>query len=311
MADGRPGRPAKYTKGHEDNAVDYYLQSGKTQAGCAADLGIPKRTLGKWVRARKPAEPERAKVEETREPHEEVERLRIKNEFLKKQPPSSPRAKPRREDATGEREEGELPRPDGVPAAGRAATRLLRLAGARRPSATPGPRCEPRRDGRGYPRARPGRPHDTVTALGALRRHDAARGAQVHAWAGHAGRAPARARAYDRRRPEGAARARPDAPRPPKPSPHHQAGRRRLPPEDRTGMALHGRGGRPVHAHGAGPGLPRAHDGRPADRRARAVPGARLRRARRDLSLGPRQPARTRGRRWPTGRTAHGARRTT
>ena len=72
---------------------------------------------------------------------------------------------------------------------------------------------------------------------------------------------------------------------------------------------LHGRGDRPVHAHGAGPGLPRAHSGRPADRRARAVPGARLRRARRDLSLGPRQPARTRGRRWPTGRTAHGARR--
>ena len=43
-------------------------------------------------------------------------------------------------------------------------------------------------------------------------------------------------------------------------------------------------------------------------RRARAVPGARLRRARCDLSLGPRQPARTRGRRWPTGRTAHDVR---
>ena len=71
-----------------------------------------------------------------------------------------------------------------------------------------------------------------------------------------------------------------------------------------TPSPLHGRGDRPVHAHGRGPGLPRAHDGRPADRRARAVPGARLRRARRDLSLGPRQPARTRGRRWPTGRTA-------
>ena len=75
-----------------------------------------------------------------------------------------------------------------------------------------------------------------------------------------------------------------------------------------TPSPLHGRGDRPVHAHGRGPGLPRAHDGRPADRRARAVPGARLRRARRDLSLGPRQPARTRGRRWPTGRTAHDVR---
>ena len=74
-----------------------------------------------------------------------------------------------------------------------------------------------------------------------------------------------------------AARARPDAPRPPKPGPHRQAGRRRLPPESRTGTAPRGRGGRP------------------ADRRARAVPGARLRRARRDLSFGPRRPARTRG----------------
>ena len=74
-----------------------------------------------------------------------------------------------------------------------------------------------------------------------------------------------------------AARVRPDAPRPPKPGPHRQVGRRRLPPESRTGTAPRGRGGRP------------------ADRRARAVPGARLRRARRDLSFGPRRPARTRG----------------
>ena len=92
-----------------------------------------------------------------------------------------------------------------------------------------------------------------------------------------------------------AARARPDAPRPPKPGPHRQAGRRRLPPESRTGTAPRGRGGRPARAHGAGPGPPGAHGGRPADRRARAVPGARLRRARRDLSFGPQRPARTRG----------------
>ena len=74
-----------------------------------------------------------------------------------------------------------------------------------------------------------------------------------------------------------AVRVRPDAPRPPKPGPHRQVGRRRLPPESRTGTAPRGRGGRP------------------ADRRARAVPGARLRRARRDLSFDPRRPAHTRG----------------
>ena len=45
MADGRP---ARHAKGHEGDAVDHCLRSGKTQAGCAADLGIPKRTLGKW-----------------------------------------------------------------------------------------------------------------------------------------------------------------------------------------------------------------------------------------------------------------------
>ena len=56
-------------------------------------------------------------------------------------------------------------------------------------------------------------------------------------------------------------------------------------------------------------GLPRAHDGRPADRRARAVPGARLRRARRDLSFGLRQPARIQGDGRPGARrTAHDVR---
>ena len=234
MADGRP---ARHAKGHGGDAVDHCLRSGRTQAGCAADLGIPKRTLGRWARARRPAWPKRAKVEETRELRKEAGRLRTENEFPKEAAALLPASQAQARGCDWRARRGRAPRPDGVPAAGRAAIQLLRLAGARA-----------------------------------------------------------------RRRPEGAARARPDAPRPPKPSPHHQAGRRRSPPEDRTGMALHGRGGRPVHAHGAGPGLPRAHGGRPADRRARAVPGARLRRARRDLSLGPRQPARTRGRRWPTGR---------
>ena len=213
----------------------------------------------------------------------------------RRRPPSSPRAKPRREDVTGGREGGTpsgrcascRSRRDPASTTGRGAPRLLGRA--------PGPRREPRRDGRGRPLGTSGAParygHGPWGPTPA-RRHAGCAGACASR--------PCGARA--RRRPEGAARARPDAPRPPKPSPHHQAGRRRSPPEDRTGMALHGRGGRPVHAHGAGPGLPSAHGGRPADRRARAVPGARLRRARRDLSLGPRQPARTRGRRWPTGR---------
>ena len=84
MADGKPGRPAKYTDEYKSNAVEYYLQSGKTQRECADDLGVPHRTFGKWVQARKLTEPERAKAEEVRALRKEVERLKMENDFLKK-----------------------------------------------------------------------------------------------------------------------------------------------------------------------------------------------------------------------------------
>ena len=201
----------------------------------------------------------------------------------RRRPPSSPRAKPRREDAT----------------AGRAAIQLLRLAGARRASwaGRPGPAASRGGTDAAVLWAHLGRPHDTVTALGTRRRHDATRGAQARARAGRAGRAPV----ADPRAPPGPDLMRRDLPSP-VPTTRPVGGV----PHLRTGqgwlyMAVAG----DLRAHGAGPGLPRAHGGRPADRRARAVPGARLRRARRDLSLGPRQPARTRG----DGRPVGGARR--
>ena len=84
MANGKPGRPAKYTEEFKRNAVDYYLHSGKTQRECADDIGIPHRTLGKWVQARQLTEPERDKAGEIRALRREVERLRLENEFLKK-----------------------------------------------------------------------------------------------------------------------------------------------------------------------------------------------------------------------------------
>lgn len=59
MANGKPGRPAKYTPEFKDNAVDYVLASGKTRRECAGDLGVPERTLGKWVQARRLSEPDR------------------------------------------------------------------------------------------------------------------------------------------------------------------------------------------------------------------------------------------------------------
>lgn len=84
MVQGKPGRPAKYTEEFKRNAVDYYLQSGKTQRECADDLGIPHRTIGKWVQARTLTEPERAQADEIRALRKEVERLKMENDFLKK-----------------------------------------------------------------------------------------------------------------------------------------------------------------------------------------------------------------------------------
>ena len=84
MANGKPGRPAKYSPEFKQNAVDYALASGKTYRECAEDLGVPERTLGKWVQARRLSEPERAAAEEARALRKEVERLRMENEFLKK-----------------------------------------------------------------------------------------------------------------------------------------------------------------------------------------------------------------------------------
>lgn len=84
MANGKPGRPQKYSPEFKRNAVDYYLSSGKTQRECADDLGVPHRTIGKWIQARHLAEPERAAAEELRRLRRENERLREENEFLKK-----------------------------------------------------------------------------------------------------------------------------------------------------------------------------------------------------------------------------------
>ena len=193
----------------------------------------------------------------------------------RRRPPSSPRAKPRREDVTGGREGGGhpvrtvcrlpvVPRPGPCDWPGR-----VSWAGRPGPAASQGGTDE------AVLWAHLGRPHDTVTALGARRRHDAARGAQARARAGRAGVADPMRR---------------DLPSP-APTTRPVGGV----PHLRTGQDGPAWLRRATCAHGAGPGPPRAHGGRPADRRARAIPGARLRRARRDLSFGLRQPARTRG----------------
>ena len=84
MADGKPGRPAKYTQEFKDNAVEYYRSTGKTQREAACDLGVPPRTLGKWVQASGATDEQRRAADEARELRRENERLREENEFLKK-----------------------------------------------------------------------------------------------------------------------------------------------------------------------------------------------------------------------------------
>lgn len=84
MTSRKPGRPAKYTPEFKRNAVDYYLASGKAQRECADDLGIPRRSLARWVQESAAGGPERAAAEEVRALRREVERLRMENEFLKK-----------------------------------------------------------------------------------------------------------------------------------------------------------------------------------------------------------------------------------
>ena len=83
----------KYTREYRDEAVDLVVKSGRPIAEIARDLGINEATLGNWVlRAKQagkvpemPEEPlgagERAELKELRE---EVRRLRMEREFLKK-----------------------------------------------------------------------------------------------------------------------------------------------------------------------------------------------------------------------------------
>jgi transposase-like protein len=83
-------RRRKFSPQFRAEAVQLVLQSGKPAAEVARELGIHEGTLGNWVNAwrRENPEPEspltpveRARVKEM---EEEIRRLRMENEFLKK-----------------------------------------------------------------------------------------------------------------------------------------------------------------------------------------------------------------------------------
>lgn len=122
-----PGRPVKYTDAFKKNAVDFYLGSGRTQAEIADDLGMPRKTLGKWVQAARKDEPGREAADEIRRLRREVERLQEENAFLKKQQPSSPPARTRRAPRADRGGEGKLQGSFGV-------STMCRALGIARPS---------------------------------------------------------------------------------------------------------------------------------------------------------------------------------
>jgi transposase len=80
----------KYTQEYKDEAVELMINSGRPIAEAARDLGINEATLGGWVSKAKESgkvkdKPldidERAELKELRD---EVRRLRMERDFLKK-----------------------------------------------------------------------------------------------------------------------------------------------------------------------------------------------------------------------------------
>jgi transposase-like protein len=109
------------------------LETGKPIAEVARDLEINDGTLGNWLNIwrRENPEPvpdlnpvERARVKEM---EDEIRRLRMENEFLKKQRPSSHGRSRSRALRCDRRGEGQLQNHFHVPAAAGAAVELLRL----------------------------------------------------------------------------------------------------------------------------------------------------------------------------------------
>jgi transposase-like protein len=85
-----PEQRRRFSPQFKAEAVQMVLETGKPVAEVARDLGVHDGTLGNWVNAWRRANPEPEKsltpVERARvqEMEEEIRRLRMENEFLKK-----------------------------------------------------------------------------------------------------------------------------------------------------------------------------------------------------------------------------------
>ena len=87
-----PEQRRRFSAQFKAEAVQMVIETGKPIASVARDLGIHDGTLGNWVNAWRHAHPEpdqpttpteRARVQEL---EDEIRRLRMENEFLKKVP---------------------------------------------------------------------------------------------------------------------------------------------------------------------------------------------------------------------------------
>lgn len=85
-----PERRRKFSSQFRAEAVQMVIETGRPVAEVARDLGMHDGTLGNWVNSWRRANPEPestvSPVEHTRvrEMEEEIRRLRMENEFLKK-----------------------------------------------------------------------------------------------------------------------------------------------------------------------------------------------------------------------------------
>lgn len=85
-----PEKRRRFSPQFKGEAVQIVIETGKPIAEVARDLGIHEGTLGNWVNAYRRANPEPdeplSPVERARvmEMEEEIRRLRMENEFLKK-----------------------------------------------------------------------------------------------------------------------------------------------------------------------------------------------------------------------------------
>src|SRR4051795_13714945 len=128
-----PEQRRKFSPQFRAEAVQMVLETGKPIAEVARDLGINDGTLGNWVNLWRRDNPEpvpdlnpveRARVKEM---EDEIRRLRMENEFLKKRRPSSRGRSRSRALRCDRRGEGHLSDRVHVPAAERAAVEFLRL----------------------------------------------------------------------------------------------------------------------------------------------------------------------------------------